>query len=286
MAVFPTEVSINEANIAKITTLYQEAYKQIIQEMRTATSFGIANRKAILRQIKVILAELGVETTAIMREEINTSYEAGANQAINQLEDVGAPVKVKTGFNLIHKEAIVALMDDTSLSFANSLTGVGRSAQMILNDAVKQKITQEIALGKVAGRTLRDVKRNVIGVLADEGLSALTDRSGRNWSLDRYSEMLIRTKAVEARNTGMMNRIVENDYDLVQVSSHGATDQCGKWEGEILSVTGRTKGYKTVQQARDDGLFHPNCKHAINVIVPELAKETRAYLSQTQLASL
>ena len=102
----------------------------------------------------------------------------------------------------------------------------------------------------------------------------------------RYSEMLIRTKAVEARSTGMMNRIVENDYDLVQVSSHGATDVCGKWEGEILSVTGNTPGYKTVQMATDDGLFHPNCRHAMNVIVSNLAAETKAYLSPAQLATL
>lgn len=286
MANFPTVVTINEANIEKITELYKSAYSQIGSELKTATNFGIANRKSILRQIDSILIDLGAEVSDIMKREVAKYYEIGADEAIGQLKDVGAEISVSGGFNRIHQEAITALIDDTTKSFGNSISGVSRSAQLLLNTAVKEQITQQLAIGKIGGATLRQIKNNVIGVFEREGLSALTDKAGRTWTLDRYSEMLIRTKAVEARNTGMINRIVENDYDLVQVSSHGATDQCGKWEGEILSVTGNTPGYKTVQQAIDDGLFHPNCKHAMNVIVSDLAKQTKAYLSPQQLANL
>jgi hypothetical protein len=71
--------------------------------------------------------------------------------------------------------------------------------------------------------------------------------------------------------------MAENDYDLVQVSAHGATDVCGAWEGKILSATGATPGYDTVADAEADGLFHPNCRHAINVLIPSLARQTQAY---------
>jgi hypothetical protein len=89
--------------------------------------------------------------------------------------------------------------------------------------------------------------------------------------------MLFRTKVVEARNRGLINRMVENNYDLVQVSAHGATDVCAEWEGKILSAMGQTPGYPTVAEAEADGLFHPNCRHAINVLIPSLAKMTDAY---------
>jgi len=71
--------------------------------------------------------------------------------------------------------------------------------------------------------------------------------------------------------------MVENDFDLVQVSAHGGCDLCAPWEGAILSISGDTPGYPTVDEAEASGLFHPNCKHAINTLIPDLAAATDAY---------
>jgi hypothetical protein len=163
---------------------------------------------------------------------------------------------------------------------------VNRSTKLFISKAAKEQITNQIALGKVTGKTIRQVQKTIVALLKDQGLEALKDKSDRTWELDWYTEMLLRTKAVEARNRGLANRMVENDYDLVQVSSHGATDVCGEWEGKILSVTGKTPGYKTVAQTEAAGLFHPNCRPAINVIVMDLARETKAYGMPTTPALL
>ena len=122
------------------------------------------------------------------------------------------------------------------------------------------------------------MKTYVKGVLEDAGLSSLIDKGGKEWTLDRYTEMLIRTKTVEARNAGLSNRILENDGDLVEVSSHGSEcELCGPWEGQILSLTGKTPGYPTVDEATADGLFHPNCRHAINAIDLSISSKTRSF---------
>lgn len=274
---FPKSVPIDEKSIAKLTDTYKSAYKEIVSELLTATNFGVANRKAILAQIRGILQDLNAELDPIVQSEIERYYTQGADQAVTQLNTLGAPINVETGFNKIHKDAISALVSDTSRAFGESIQGVNRSATTLLGRAVRDQITQQLATGKIGGKALQEIKTNIKGILADQGLDSLIDKAGRGWSLDRYSEMLIRTKSVEARNRGMVNRLAENDYDLVQVSSHGATDVCADWEGMILSVTGNTPGYPTVDEAEADGLFHPNCKHAINVLVPELADITNAY---------
>lgn len=283
---FPQTVELNEANIAKLTTLYKQAYAQIIAEIEGATGFGMANRRALLAQIRDILQGMGVEVDEILEAEIQKAYEVGADEAVRQLRKVGAQVSVQTGFNRIHQEAITALIDDSARAFAGSMQGVNRSATLLLGKAVREQITQQLAIGKIGGKALREIRNTIVGILRTEGLNSLVDKGGRGWSLDRYTEMLIRTKSVEARNRGLANRVVENDYDLVQVSSHGATDQCGKWEGKILSVSGKTGDYPTVSDAEADGLFHPNCKHAINVIVPALAKMTSAYDSDVATLSM
>lgn len=282
---FPTQVNVNEKDLAKLIDILKKAYIQITDEIKTATNFGAANRRTILKQIEQILTKSGEDVDAFIKKELPDYYKQGADQAVMQLEHIDAPIPVSTGFNRIHKDAIQALVSDTAKAFGESLTGVNRSANTLLGKAVRDQITQQMAVGKVGGAALKEIKNNIVGIMEQQGLSALKDKAGRSWELDRYAEMLIRTKAVEARNRGLLNRIAENDYDLVEVSSHGATDVCGRWEGKILSVTGQTPGYPTVAEAEADGLFHPNCKHAINALNPKLAGLTNAYDPDTQTYS-
>lgn len=277
MPVYPLKVEVDEKNILKLTDTFKKTYAEIVREINTATDFGIANRKIILRQIEVILEGLGTDVEKFLNKELPKYYKAGADDAVKQLRNVGADISVAEGFNRVHKDAIIALVDDTARAFGESMAGVSRSANLLLGKATRDLMTQKMAEGVIGGKALREVRQGIKGILQEQGLDALIDRGGHSWTLDRYAEMLFRTKAVETRNRGLANRMVENDYDLVQVSAHGADDVCGPWEGQILSLTGQTPGYPTVNGAEADGLFHPNCKHAVNVLIPKLAKQTNAY---------
>jgi len=275
---YPQRVDLNEENIKKLINLFKGSYKQIVEEMTTATNFGVANRKRILTQVEKILKDLGVNVDDFIKKEIPEYYKTGAAQGVKQLENIGAEVTISTGFNQVHKDYIMALIDDTSRAFGESLSGVGRSANLILGKAFRDAMTQKIAKGITSGEALKEVRDQIVLILKEQGLSALKDKSGRSWDLDAYAEMLFRTKVVEARNRGMVNRMAENGYDLVQVSAHSGTcDICASWQGKILSITGQTEGYDTVADAEADGLFHPNCRHALNTLIPKLARETEAY---------
>lgn len=275
---YPAEVEINAETIERLTETFKKAYISITEEIKTATDFGVANRKAILSQIESTLEKLGVDTQKFIETELTAQYKIGASEAVEQLKNIGADVGVSEGFNRIHTNAIAALVDDASTSFGDSLSGVARSANTIMGKAYREALTQKIAEGMIGGKARKEVTKIIKGTLEQQGLSAITDKGGKNWSLDRYADMLFRTKSVEARNRGMINRMVENDYDLVQVSAHSGTcDLCAPWEGAILSARGLTPGYPTVADAENDGLFHPNCRHAINVLIPSLAKLTKAY---------
>lgn len=281
--IYPLQVEVNEENILKITDTFKQAYKDIVGEISGATDFGVANRRAILGQIESTLEDLGVDVQQFLENELPGYYKIGADDAVTQLTNIGAPVQVKEGFNRVHKDAIFALVDETAKAFGESLSGVNRSAQTLLGKAVREQLTQKIATGLVGGDALREVRKQIKGTLQEQGLEALVDKGGRKWELDRYAEMLFRTKAVEARNRGLVNRMVENGYDLVQVSAHfGSCKLCAPWQGKILSISGKEKGYPTVLQAEKSGLFHPNCRHAINALVPSLAKKTRAYDPNTK----
>jgi hypothetical protein len=249
-----------------------------VREIVDAKGFQLYNRRQILANIQDALEKLGVKVADFIEQEIPAMYKEGARDGVRQLRDQGVEVRIRSGFSRFHKEAIAALVDETQTSFLETMTGINREAKVLLGKGVRDLITLRMAGGAVEGKSLKEVKATVVGILKERGLAALIDKGGHKWELDRYAEMLIRTKAVEARNRGLANRMVENGYDLVQVTTHNSDhEECRVWEGKVLSLTGQTKGYPTVADAEKQGLFHPNCKHAINVVVPELATDIGAY---------
>jgi len=271
-------VKLRQGRIDELIGIYTGAYEDLVKTIVTSTEAGKINKARTMATIRAQLTDLGVNVDKWVKKEIPQYYLDGANNAIQDLKKLGVDISGPTGLVAINKEAIAALTDSVSLAFAEGLTGISRNAQMILSDALKQQLNFIIADGKLKGEALKTVSEGVKQKLQDSGLIAIKDRAGRDWSFDRYAEMLVRTKAVEARNAGMADKMLQNGYDLVEVSnSNSDHDVCARWEGEILSVSGNTPGYPTVSEAEADGLFHPNCTHAINPINLELAEKTQAY---------
>jgi len=93
------------------------------------------------------------------------------------------------------------------------------------------------------------------------------------WNMRTYTEMVARTTTMEAHLQGTANRLVEQGHDLIKVSTHrGACPLCEPWQGKVLSITGKTKGYPTLEDAKAAKLFHPRCRHAYGLYI-DLDKE-------------
>lgn len=271
-------VKIREGNLDTLIALYKDTYTKLTKEIIDATDSGKIQKARVMARINAELEALGIDVDKWARHEIPQYYLDGANIAQQDLRALGVEISKNKNFAVINKEAIIALTDEVAQAFAQSISAISRNARQVLSDALKQQLNFIIAQGKLEGQARKTISNAVAQQLKDQGLSALQDKAGRNWTFENYSRMLVRTKAVEARNQGLANRALTSGYDLVQVSNH-RTDHpaCAAWEGRILSLTGNTPGYPTLQQAIESGLFHPNCEHAINILVPELAKLTTAY---------
>ena len=105
-------------------------------------------------------------------------------------------------------------------------------------------------------------KQKALNDLADEGITHFIDQAGRQWSLDSYVEMGIRTGIANASRAGFDEAMERRGVDLVYCSAHaGACPLCVPWEGQILSRSGMNPNYPSVDDALSSGLFHPNCGH-------------------------
>ena len=271
-------VKLREGRISTLIELYKATYATLTREIIHASASGKIQKAKVMVRINAELQALGVDVDAFIKEEIPRYYNDGANIALQDLRRLGVDLDPKTGGALINREAIKALTDESAEAIAQSMTAISRSVRQRLGEVLKTQLSFIIAEGKLSGDTLKTITSAVRDQIEKNGLTALRDKSGRSWSMDNYADMLVRTKGVEARNQGLTNQMLRYGYDLVQVSNHG-TDHpaCRKYEGKILSLTGKTPGYPTLEQAKLDGLFHPRCKHAMNVINPTLAAKTKAY---------
>ena len=122
--------------------------------------------------------------------------------------------------------------------------------------------------------TRRKFSQSMLNEFADKGLKSVTYRNGKKVSIEAYSEMLGRTMPAHASVQASLNRYSEHGYDLVRVTSHfRACELCVPYEGAILSSSGMSSGYESLDSAVANGLFHPNCLHAVNPYIPGLSQK-------------
>jgi hypothetical protein len=98
------------------------------------------------------------------------------------------------------------------------------------------------------------------------------DRSGKRWKKNNYFDMLNRTVTANVARDTYHDALADEQRDLVvllggtSAESHPA---CEKFNGKVLSLTGQTPGFPTLDEYIGEGGFHPNCVHSTAYISPD-----------------
>lgn len=242
--------------------VYSEAYKEILSILdKNAGSMWRQDRsKRMLANLNDVLRGLDKETQAFIKKEVPEIYKLSAINAKADLEVAG--VAVAKGFSQIHTDAIDNLTQASKLRFAESLSAVKRDVMSKIELARKVKIRETIAVGQTLGKASDIVAKEVKSQIESDGIVSLVDRAGKNWTLDRYSQMLTQELLAQSSREAVINIGAENGFDLYRITRHGATDSCRFHEGEVFSLTGKTPGYPTLDQLTASGeIFHVGCRH-------------------------
>ena len=142
-----------------------------------------------------------------------------------------------------------------------------RSAQ----DGYKEVIGSVLDAVALGTKSKKQALQSALNKFADKGLTGFIDKANKHWDLATYTEMAIRTGSMNAHRQGSIDRNQDQGNDLMIVSSHGITCPfCAPYEGQVISISGNTPGYPSLDQAIADGLFHPNCKHVMTGYIPGL----------------
>lgn len=254
----------SDAEINRLVKFYEQAEREILDQLNRALLRG--NKTEYLAQMKrnieAILQQLREGNRTWCEQAIPRVYTEGLRNADAMLKDVG--VSVKAGFGAIHQQAAQVLAENTFQRFEDVVQVIGRQ----VNDIYRELALENVRGTVVGYDTWKQTAKRYREQLAERGVTGFKDRSGKIWNMRTYTEMVARTTTQQAHIEGTLNRLSEQDHDLIIVSRHkGACSLCAPWEGKVLSISGKTKGCPTFAEAKVAGLMHPNCRHTVSLYI-------------------
>lgn len=248
-------------------SIYAKAYADLIREMNNfaKTDFQRERAMAMLARVDDVVKNLDAETQKYIKKEVPAAYFVTAGEMKKQIKNM--KVRVPDAFSQIHYQATDAAANDAMLKFGHTMTGIKRSAEEVVKFSQQKAVREIIAAGQLRGAAAKELSKEVLAKIEDEGITALIDRGGKHWQLDVYAEMLTRQVLANSGRDGVSNTAREFGLDLVQITTHGSPHaECRAWEGKIVSLTGDTPGYPTLEDAEEEGLFHVGCRHGYTVV--------------------
>lgn len=286
--------------IARTTVdLYRAAEQAILREVTRHLLAGIdapdwaVTRLGALatlrRTVEQILALVEADGAEQIREALARAYRSGQAVATTGIpaallpRDPDAVRAAGIVAELLPRAGVIenlaaALVADVGARHSNVLRHV--------LDVYRAVIQQATAVSVAGGQTRRQASQFAYRKFIDQGIASFTDSRGRQWRLSAYVETAVRTVTQRAAVQGQTDRLQTLGLDLVIVSdSPRECERCRPWEGKILAISGARRGRVempsmvgdgtvtvdiagTVDEARADGLMHPNCTHSLRAYLP------------------
>jgi hypothetical protein len=274
MAVNPLQ---SERLIRDLLELYSNAETRVLEVIAKALAKNIdapnwaANKLSEISRVKMDLerqvANLDKKMPETAAETVKKAYTTGQKGVEVDLKKVKPDIR--TGFGTIDERKVMVLTKQLAGTLGQTHLRITRQALDEYRSIIG-KASQMVELGV---ETRQQAAQRALNEFADKGITGFKDKAGRTWSLHSYTEMATRSTTGQAAIEGAIQRLQDNDYDLVIVSFHAdSCPLCGPWEGQILSISGKSDQYPSLDEAIADGLFHPNCGHSLGAYIPGLTE--------------
>ena len=254
--------------------IYGKARERMLENVSGRLSRGITQRGWAERKANEVLAahaqlERDLDRAHDQREKLlsgvmDRAYVTGSQKFYSDMRSVLgetahiSPNSMKAGYILA--------------DLNNSLNASERRILRQFDDKYADiigAVSSEMATGTM---TTRQAVGEALIAFADDGIDGFIDRGGHHWTLENYSEMAVLTAIERSTISGYVDTMQEYGYDLAIIDGHaGSCPICAAWEGVIVSVSGNDSDYPSLDDAENDGCFHPRCMHGITTYYPEIS---------------
>lgn len=246
----------------KISSMINEALTN-----KYATKADIRKINTYIKKAKNSFDRMLAGFSVAIRKIVNESWSAGIDDVVTAL----AKIPTKGMYNsqtvpLMIRHAIADFSEALTSAQKNFNRFIRRTQQTLISEA---EVTTAIARGLGVEGTTEAAKKLLVKEFGKISHGNVININGRKYQVDKYAEMVARTRAREANSQAVVKSAADFGQDLVQVSSHNTTSKiCQEYEGRIFSISGRSDKYPKLEATAP---FHPNCLHVITVYIERAA---------------
>lgn len=261
--------------ISEYTDFYMKTLERLKNVILSGTETMSAKTKAAAKIIEIQkhIGELRKFNAKWAAKYIPLSYKTGFNQDAELLKKyLGSDYSAT--FSGLHQEAAKVLIEATYNNLnivANAIesTYAGYISRIQLENK-RAEIANRIAENIIEGQSRGNTVKNMLNTLKDQIVDGKITVGKVTMDAKSYADLLVRTETRAARTEGTLNRLKENEIDLVIISNTGAIDFCREYEDQIFSISGKSSKYPMLVERPP---YHPNCKHTLSAFVEEFADE-------------
>ncbi len=265
--------------------LFLRTEQDIINELARLRSRGLIDYHAVaaLERIQKILQKMLGRSKGYIKRAIEKyfyknhpeMYTRAPKTAAEHMQGyINAEALSTTELDIVNRleTTVEYKLAEAAMNVQDNLTGVllGRQAQDIFREKGLEMVMRQQALG-----SRLKIQREFVEELQRQGITAFTDKAGRNWNLHTYADMVTRTTARQAEVLAVITR--DPEHDLYKMSSHyGACKLCAPYQGRVYSRSGTSPYYPPLASAfgKIDPLgpdtlansymnIHPSCLHSL-----------------------
>lgn len=175
------------------------------------------------------------------------------------------------------------------LSLQSRLEVMNQRITRYPQDAYQRIVSMTAPNAILGANTSLQVQQQAVRKFLGEGVTGFVDVSGRRWTIGAYAEMASRTAINRAFNDATVWRLGQSGIRLGSiVGGLDACSKCGPWIGKVVSLDGSPGGPRLVRsatsdamvtvnvagsidQARNAGWSHPNCRCRVAAFSPGLS---------------
>ena len=224
---------------------------------------------------KKIISEGFKDIEATLMDELITAQ----NNVVNELDSMATSLGQASRTNI--DPQLKSILDTYHLKAMNDINQTGstmiRQLNKIYIDAIDDIIASKLVTGEALQKTVKKVSTKII----NSGVTCLIDKARREWSIEAYSNMVVRANTRQVSTQTQLTKFDEYNIDLVEISSHlGAREKCEPYQGKIYSRSGKHKVYpalSTTSKGEIDGLFGINCGHRMYPYIEGTRKTYKPY---------
>jgi len=169
-----------------------------------------------------------------------------------------------------YNEAVGVIVQEAEDRLKSVSDTVQRNINEVLAAVTLTLLSARLIKPVVGGQVIPPLQNmridNLQKELTERGLTGFVDRRGSQWKMQTYVDTVLDNNIIQAYRKGYTMRMMENGFDLVDVLGGIHENSCDDCidivtNHPVLSVTGATPGYMTIEEAEAQGLGHIGCVH-------------------------